>query len=81
MSQTTQPINYGTTTVYSQAGETLDCVLYRLRRNDSRDEIIELNPELTRLPAVLPEYTAIRIPEIQSSPAAQTILPSISLWD
>ncbi|MCE1176491.1 MAG: tail protein X [Burkholderiales bacterium] len=75
-----QGINDGTTTVYSQAGETLDCVLYRLRRNDSRDEIMTLNPTLARLPAVLPEYTAIRIPETQPT-TTQTILPSISLWD
>ena len=75
-----QGINSGTTTVYSQAGETLDCVLYRLRRNASRDEIMTLNPALARLPAVLPEYTAIRIPETQATPV-QTTIPSISLWD
>lgn len=64
----------------SQAGETLDCVLYRHKRADSREDIIALNPHLAQLPSVLPEGTAIAVPE--GIPITQkTTIPSISLWD
>lgn len=64
----------------SQAGETLDCVLYRHKRTDRREDIIAINPHLAPLASVLPEATAIAVPE--GIPIAQkTTLPSISLWD
>ena len=68
------------TTLISRTGETLDCVLYRCGRSDTRESIFALNPHLTQISSVLPEGTRIDVPEGIPT-ISQKTLPSISLWD
>lgn len=67
-------------TLVSLSGETLDCVLHRHGRSDTRESIFALNPNLTQMPTVLPEGTRIDVPEGIPTISQKTI-PSLSLWD
>ena len=69
-----------TTTIISQAGETLDCALFRARRSDDRDAVLAANRHLTQLSAVLPEFTPITLPVVVATAAAKRI-DTLNLWD
>lgn len=63
--------------VIAHDGETLDALLWRiLRRTDIAPQVLEANPQLARLSAILPAGTKVVIPELPA-PAA---IDFVRLW-
>lgn len=65
--------------VLSQQGDALDLVCYRFYGHTNTVEaVLEINPTLSFLPAILPTGTVINLPDLKQE-AAQ--LDTIQLWD
>ena len=69
-------------TLRSRQGDTLDELLWRERSLGPADlpAVLEANPGLADLGAVLPLGTAVLVPASSAAPA-NTTLPLIQLWD
>lgn len=66
--------------VTSEAGETLDMVCWRtLGTTGSVDAVLEANPGLAALGALLPAGTSIILPD-QTPSAATAVRETIQLW-
>lgn len=68
-------------TIRAQQGDTLDALLWRERGLTVTDavKVLEANPGLADLGAVLPLGTPVTVPAI-AAPASRTI-PLVQLWD
>ena len=64
---------------YAQQGDTLDeiCARYYGRTEGVFEAVLIANPGLAEFGAVLPYGTAIELPDVQTSPVAETI----NLWE
>lgn len=60
-------------------GDTLDaiCARYYGRTEGAVEVVLNANPGLAELGAILPHGTAVELPDVQSSPVAETI----NLWE
>ena len=60
-------------------GDTLDmiCARYYGRTEGVFESVLDANPGLAELGAVLPYGTAVELPDVQSSPVTETI----NLWE
>lgn len=60
-------------------GDTLDaiCARYYGRTEGVVEAVLDANPGLAELGAILPHGTAVELPDVQSSPVAETI----NLWE
>lgn len=71
----------GVDTVTALQGETISHIAYRVYGSSRGrvEAILAHNPGLSRLPAMLPMGTVIRLPEKQEMQAP--VLPALNLWD
>ncbi|KGB03060.1 phage Tail Protein X family protein [Enterobacteriaceae bacterium ATCC 29904] len=60
-------------------GDTLDaiCARYYGRTEGAFEAVLDANPGLAELGAILPHGTAVEMPDVPSSPVAETI----NLWE
>lgn len=65
--------------VIAQQGEALDalCATYYGRTQGVVEAVLEANPGLASLGAILPHGTVVELPEIEAAPISETI----NLWD
>lgn len=69
-----------TTTIITKDGDMLDALCKaHYGREGLVLAVLEANPQLGRLPAVLPAGVVIVLPEVESTPEAPA--PEIRLWD
>ncbi|HEY2452309.1 MAG TPA: tail protein X [Scandinavium sp.] len=65
--------------VRAMQGDTLDalCVRYYGRTESVVEAVLQANPGLSELGVILPHGTAIDLPDVDTSPTAE----SLNLWD
>ncbi|MDX6920598.1 tail protein X [Enterobacter roggenkampii] len=65
--------------VYAMQGDTLDalCARYYGRTENVVETVLQANPGLSELGVILPHGTAIDLPDVETSPAVETL----NLWD
>ncbi|MCE9797486.1 tail protein X [Citrobacter portucalensis] len=65
--------------VYAMQGDTLDalCARYYGRTENVVETVLQANPGLSELGVILPHGTAIDLPDVETSPMAETL----NLWD
>ena len=65
--------------VYAMQGDTLDalCARYYGRTEGVVETVLQANPGLSELGVILPHGTAIDLPDVETSPRAETL----NLWD
>lgn len=65
--------------VYAMQGDTLDllCVRYYGRTAGVVEAVLQANPGLSALGVILPHGTAVDLPDVDTSPTAETL----NLWD
>lgn len=65
--------------VYAMQGDTLDalCVRYYGRTEGVVETVLQANPGLSELGVILPHGTATDLPDVETSPTAETL----NLWD
>jgi phage tail protein X len=66
--------------VYARQYDTVDAICYRAFGITAGlvEATLDRNPGLAELGPVLPEGTAVDLPQVQSTPATT---PSVKLWD
>lgn len=66
-------------TVYAHQGETLDALLHRVLGATAgvTEQVLELNPGLAERGPILPEGTAVQIPD---APPKTRRIETIQLW-
>ncbi len=69
-----------TYTVTSHEDETLDCVMYRNNCTFNQNEVMDMNPQLQTLPAVLPYNTHIHLPYNTQAVKAVPKRETLNLW-
>lgn len=64
---------------YAMQGDTLDalCARYYGRTEGVVETVLQANPGLSELGVILPHGTAIDLPDVETSPIAETL----NLWD
>ncbi|MEY8616217.1 tail protein X [Citrobacter amalonaticus] len=65
--------------VYAMQGDTLDalCARYYGRTEGVVESVLQANPGLSELGVILPHGTSIDLPDVETSPTAETL----NLWD
>lgn len=65
--------------VYAMQGDTLDalCARYYGRTEGVVETVLQANPGLSELGVILPHGTAVGLPDVETSPTAETL----NLWD
>ena len=65
--------------VYAMQGDSLDalCARYYGRTEGVVETVLQANPGLSELGVILPHGTAIDLPDVETSPPAETL----NLWD
>ncbi|WHQ21259.1 tail protein X [Edwardsiella anguillarum] len=65
--------------VYAMQGDTLDalCARYYGRTECVVETVLQANPGLSELGVILPHGTVIDLPDVETSPTAETL----NLWD
>ncbi|EED0941716.1 tail protein X [Enterobacter pseudoroggenkampii] len=65
--------------VYAMQGDTLDalCARYYGRTENVVETVLQANPGLSELGVILPHGTVIDLPDVETSPTAETL----NLWD
>ncbi|MEW5560251.1 tail protein X [Enterobacter asburiae] len=65
--------------VIAQQGDTLDalCQRYYGRTGGVVEAVLDENPGLAELGAILPHGTAVSLPEVDTAPVTETV----NLWD
>ncbi|EMA4766555.1 tail protein X [Cronobacter sakazakii] len=65
--------------VYAMQGDTLDalCARYYGRTEGVVETVLQANSGLSELGVILPHGTAIDLPDVKTSPTAETL----NLWD
>ncbi|WHQ17722.1 tail protein X [Edwardsiella anguillarum] len=65
--------------VYAVQGDTLDalCARYYGRTECVVETVLQANPGLSELGVILPHGTVIDLPDVETSPTAETL----NLWD
>ena len=65
--------------VYAMQGDTLDalCARYYGRTEGVVEAVLQANPGLSELGVILPHGTAVDLPDVETSPTAETL----NLWD
>ena len=65
--------------VYAMQGDTLDalCARYYGRTEGVVETVLQANPGLSELGVILPHGTALDLPDVETSPPAETL----NLWD
>ncbi|EOO9425743.1 tail protein X [Escherichia coli] len=65
--------------VYAMQGDTLDalCARYYGRTENVVETVLQANPGLSELGVILPHGTLIDLPDVETSPTAETL----NLWD
>lgn len=65
--------------VYAMQSDTLDalCARYYGRTEGVVETVLQANPGLSELGVILPYGTAIDLPDVETSPTAETL----NLWD
>lgn len=68
--------------VYAQQGDSVDAICWRIygATEGHVEEVLNANPGLAALGAILPEGTQIAVPSPSESEAEQTS-DTINLWD
>lgn len=68
------------TTVYAHQGDTVDAICWRIygRTACVTEAVLDANPGLADLGAILPHGTPVTLPDV--APQAQT-LQMVNLWD
>ena len=64
---------------YAMQGDTLDalCARYYGRTEGVVETVLQANPGLSELGVILPHGTPIDLPDVETSPTAETL----NLWD
>ncbi|MCE8015905.1 phage tail protein [Halomonas sp. MCCC 1A17488] len=67
-------------TVHAHQHDTVDALCYRHfgRTQGITEQVLELNPGLATLGPVLPQGTAVRLPDLTPTPQRP---PAVQLWD
>ncbi|HCQ10644.1 MAG TPA: phage tail protein [Leclercia adecarboxylata] len=65
--------------VYAMQGDTLDalCARYYGRTEGVVETVLQANPGLSELGVILPHGMVIDLPDVETSPTAETL----NLWD
>jgi phage tail protein X len=65
--------------VIAQQGDTLDALCFRHygRTGGIVEAVLEANPGLAELGALLPHGTAVSLPDVDTAPVTETV----NLWD
>lgn len=65
--------------VYAMQGDTIDalCARYYGRTEGVVETVLQANPGLSELGVILPHGTEIDLPDVETSPTAETL----NLWD
>lgn len=66
--------------IYTQQGDTVDDICWRYFGQSSGmiEQVLEANPGLVELGAILPTGTAIELPD---TPQQHSTIPILQLWD
>lgn len=69
-----------TVRAFAQAGETVDLICWRMlgRTQGVAEQVLELNPGLAALGPMLPENTAVILPD--TAAATPVLRETIQLW-